>query len=222
MRVALVTVSLLCTARYHALACQMGERQETNMEIREIFVIERQTWRQTGRPVDPPAQKVAACAVIANPFAGRAAQDDLTALVDLSVEIGTLLTERAMRRLDTKPSAYGKAAIVGTAGDREHGAAMIHVRLGLAMRRGIGRGAALIPGVEKMAGPGACVDLVFGGIDEAWDYDAMDSMEISIPGAPQSDEIVLIVGFATGRPNARIQGASAAQVAELVGNLRRG
>jgi hypothetical protein len=192
------------------------------MEIRQIIVIEHETCRQTGRPVAPPARKVAACAVIANPFAGRAAQDDLTTLVDLSAEVGVLLTERALRRLDARPSAYGKAAIVGSAGDREHGAAMIHVRLGLAMRRGIGGGAALIPGVEKLANPGASVDLVFGGVEDGWDYDAMDSMEISIPGAPKPDEIVLVVGFATGRPNARIQGASAEQVARLVGSLRKG
>lgn len=192
------------------------------MEIRQIIMIEHETCRQAGRPVDPPARKVAACAVIANPFAGRPAQDDLTTLVDLSAEVGTLLTERALRRLDARPSAYGKAAIVGSAGDREHGAAMIHVRLGLAMRRGIGGGAALIPGVEKLANPGAAVDLVFGGVEDGWDYDAMDSMEISIPGAPKPDEIVLIVGFATGRPNARIQGASAEQVARLVSSLRKG
>ena len=192
------------------------------MEIRQIIMIEHETCRQTGRPVDPPARKVAACAVIANPFAGRPAQDDLTTLVDLSAEVGMLLTERALRRLDARPSAYGKAAIVGSAGDREHGAAMIHVRLGLAMRRGIGGGAALIPGVEKLANPGAAVDLVFGGVEDGWDYDAMDSMEISIPGAPKPDEIVLIVGFATGRPNARIQGASAEQVARLVSSLRKG
>lgn len=192
------------------------------MEIRQIIMIEHETCRQAGRPVDPPARKIAACAVIANPFAGRPAQDDLTTLVDLSAEVGMLLTERALRRLDARPSAYGKAAIVGSAGDREHGAAMIHVRLGLAMRRGIGGGAALIPGVEKLANPGAAVDLVFGGVEDGWDYDAMDSMEISIPGAPKPDEIVLIVGFATGRPNARIQGASAEQVARLVSSLRKG
>lgn len=192
------------------------------MEIRQIIVIEHQTRLLAARPVDPPARKVAACAVIANPFAGRAAQDDLSALVDLSAEVGATLTERALQRLDDRPRAYGKAAIVGIAGEREHGAAMIHVRLGLAMRRGIGAGAALIPGVEKVAGPGASIDLAFGGIDDGWDYDAMDSMEIAIPGAPQPDEIVLIVAFGTGRPNARTRGASAAQVAELVGTFRRG
>lgn len=126
-----------------------------------------------------------------------------------------------MRVLEAKPHAYGKAAIVGTAGDREHGAAMIHVRLGFAMRRGIGGGRALIPGVEKIAGPGAAIDLVFGGVEDAWDYDVMDAMEVSIPGAPRPDEIVLIVGFAAGgRPNARIKGASAEGVAKLVGRLR--
>lgn len=191
------------------------------MNIRQIVVIEHETRQHAGRRVDPPARKVAACAVIANPFAGRAAQDDLSALVDLSAEIGAMLTERALQRLDAVPRAYGKAAIVGTAGEREHGAAMIHVRLGLAMRRGIGAGAALIPGVEKVAGPGAAIDLAFGGIDDGWDYDAMDSMEIAIPGTPQADEIVLIVAFGTGRPNARICGASAAQVAELVATLRK-
>ena len=99
---------------------------------------------------------------------------------------------------DAKPRAYGKAVIVGNAGDREHGAAMIHVRLGLAMRRGVGRGLGLIPGVEKVAGPGAAIDLVFGDIDDGWGYDTMDAMEVSVPDAPRSHEIVLIVGFAAG------------------------
>jgi hypothetical protein len=192
------------------------------MEIRQIVVIDHETWREAGRAVTPPTRKVAACAVIANPFAGKPAQDDLAAMVDLSVEVGTILTERALRALgDRKPSAYAKAVIVGSAGDREQGAAMIHARLGLAMRRGVGRGLALIPGVKKVAGPGASIDLVFGDIDNGWEYDTMDAMEVSVPGAPKADEIVLIVGFAAGgRPNARIRGASPEQVAALVREMQ--
>lgn len=192
------------------------------MEIRQLVIIEQETWREAGRALATPVRKAAACAVLANPYANRPAMDDLTKLVDLSVEAGTILSERALRALgDPNPSGYGKAAIMGTAGDREQGAAMIHVRLGLTMRRAIGRGLALIPGVEKMAGPSASVDLVFGGVDDSWAYDAMDAMEISIPGAPRPDEIVLIVGFASGgRPNARIKGAPAAQVQALVEELR--
>lgn len=191
------------------------------MDIRRIVVIDQETDREAGRVVDPPTRQVAACAVIANPLAGQVARDDLSELVDLSVEVGTMLTERALRALGgQRPTAYGKAVIVGTGGDREHGAAMIHVRLGLAMRRGAGGGPALIPGVAKIAGPGAAVDLVFGDLHDGWEYDTMDAMEVSVPGAPKADEIVLIVGFATGgRPNARVRGATAAQAAEAARSI---
>jgi hypothetical protein len=185
------------------------------MEIRSMVVIDQETHREAGRAVDPPTRKVAACAVLANPFAGRGAQDDLEELVALSVEVGAILTQRALSALgDRKPSAYGKAVIVGTDGDREHGAAMIHVRLGLAMRRGIGGGTALIPGTKKVAGPGASIDLVFGDLEDPWEYDTMDTMEVAVPGAPKPDEIVLAVGLsAGGRPNARVRGATAEQAA---------
>lgn len=191
------------------------------MEIRRIVVIDDETLREGGRPVARVSRRAVACAVIANPFAGRPAQDDHTTLIDLSVEVGDILCKRALRALgDVRPTGYGKVAIVGLGGQREHGAAMIHVRLGLAMRASIGRGRALIPGVEKVGGPGARVDLVFGGIDDSWDYDQMDAMEISIPGAPAPEEIVLAVGFAgSGRANARTRGAPSAQVEELVRKL---
>jgi hypothetical protein len=185
------------------------------VEVRTIVVIDHETHREAGRPVDPPTRKIAACAVIKNPLAGREAQDDLSELIDLSVEVGALLTERALHTLGgLKPSAYGKAVIVGTAGDREHGAAMIHVKLGLAMRRGIGAGRALIPGTKKIGGPGAPIDLVFGDLDNPWHYDTMDAMEVSVPGAPKPDEIVLVVGLAAGgRANARVRGATPEQAA---------
>ena len=184
------------------------------MEVRRIVVIEQETRREAGRPVDPPTRQVAACAVLANPFAGRGAVDDLEPLVELSVEAGALLAERALQRLGAKPSAYGKAALVGTDGDREQGAAMIHVRLGLAMRRAAGGGTALIPGIEKVALPGAPVDVQLGDLWQPWEYDSMDSMTVSVPGAPRADEILLVVAFAAGgRPNARVRGATAEQAA---------
>jgi hypothetical protein len=192
------------------------------MDIRSITVIDKETHREGERAVAPPARKVAACAVLRNPLAGEGLEAaDLAPLVELSVEAGTLLTGRALDALaGLQPRAYSKGVIVGLGGALEHGAAMIHVRIGLAMRRGVGRGLALIPGTKKVAGPGAAIDLLFGGIDDAWDYDAMDAMEVSVPGAPAPDEVVLIVAFATGRPNARIKGASPDQVAALVQSLR--
>lgn len=189
------------------------------MDIVRTTVIEQEIRSEAGREVNPPSRRAIACAVLRNPLAGQKPRDDNTGLVDLSFEVGTLLTGMALKRLDAAPRAYGKAAIVGLNGDLEHGAAMIHVRLGLAMRRGVGAGLALIPGNAKRGGPGTQIDLTLGGIDDGWDYDAMDTVPILIPGAPEADEILLCVGFATGRPGARTKGASADQVAELVRGL---
>ena len=201
---------------------QKGRAEVTN--IRQIVVIERETRIETGYPIVPCTRQVAACAVLANPYAARrsASDSELTELTQISVEVGAELTARALERFPTErpPIAYSKGVIVGIDGDREHGAAMIHARLGLAMRQGLRAGPALIPGTKKVAQPGAAIDLIFGGAEDAWNYDAMDAMEVSIPGAPRPDEIVLIVAFATARPNARTNGASPDQVAEAMRQIR--
>jgi hypothetical protein len=117
-------------------------------------VIDEETWAEAGRAVSPRTRKVAACAVLANPLAGHPAQDNLEQLITLSVEVGTLLAGRALTTLGARPTAYGKAAIIGTAGEREHGAALIHPRLGLAMRRVIGGGPRAHSGYRESGRPG--------------------------------------------------------------------
>ena len=191
------------------------------MEVRETHLFTQEIARHAGRAVDPPALRVAACAVLANPMAGRPAGDDFDDYIAASVRIGELLARRALDALGRRlPTAYGKGVLVGEAGDLEQGAAMIHCRIGLAMRGAIKAGRALIPGNAKLAAPGATLDIVLGGIDDGWNYDAMDTMEIRVPGAPRADEIVLAVAFATGRPNARIRGASEEAVRDLVRKLQ--
>ncbi|MGE3376610.1 MAG: amino acid synthesis family protein [Vicinamibacteria bacterium] len=191
------------------------------MEVRQIHLFVQEIAEQAGRPVRPPALRAACCAVLANPRAGQPAMDDFESYVAASVEVGEVLTRRALDGLGGRvPVAYGKAALVGEAGDLEQGAAMIHCRIGLAMRTAIRAGNALIPGNARMGGPGEALDIVLGGIDDGWHYDAMDTMTVGVPGAPRADEILLAVAFATGRPNARIAGASEATVRELVARLR--
>jgi hypothetical protein len=192
------------------------------MQIREIHVFLQEIAHSAGRPVDPPVRRAAACAVLKNPKAGQPAGDDFEAFIAASVEAGGILARRALDALGGRaPTAYGKGVLVGTGGDLEQGAAMIHCRIGLAMREAIGAGLALIPGNAKLAAPGSTLDIVLGGVDDGWSYDAMDTMEIRVPGAPREDEFVLAVAFATGRPNARIRGASEQTVRELVAKLRR-
>jgi len=190
--------------------------------FRHITLISQDIFSEGGRALATPCRRVAACGVLQNPHAGGAPIDDFSALVELSFRAGEVLTERALAALAPHaPRGYGKAALVGTAGDLEHGASMIHVRLGLAMRQGAGGGPALIPGNAKVGAAGSPIDIIFGGLEDAWDYDAMDSMTVALPDAPRPDEILLAVAFLGGtRPNARIKGASQAQVEELVRRMR--
>jgi Amino acid synthesis len=191
------------------------------MQPREIHLLVQEIHIHAGRPVRPAARRVAAVAVIENPRAGKRGGKNLDAFIELSVAAGELLSARALGALGQRPTAYGKAVLVGTGGDLEQGAAMIHCRMGLSMRRAIRDGLALIPGNAKLGAPGGGIDVVLGGINDAWDYDAMDSMEIRIPGAPRWDELLLVVAFATGRPNARITGATPQTVQTLVEELHR-
>ncbi|HLH90624.1 MAG TPA: amino acid synthesis family protein [Xanthobacteraceae bacterium] len=192
------------------------------MTFRQITLISQDVFSEGGRELTTPCRRVAACGVLHNPYAGRSAADDVSVLAERSLAAGEVLTARALAALaPLTPRGYGKCALVGSAGDLEHGAAMIHVRLGLAMRQGAGGGPALIPGNAKVGGPGSAIDIIFGGLDDGWDYDAMDTMTVQIPDAPRPDEIVLAVAFLGGtRPNARIKGASQAQVEELVRKMR--
>ena len=191
------------------------------MDIRQIVLIDQEVRREGARVVQPPTRRVAAAAVLCNPCVGKDI-DDFGELVDLSVACGEILAARVLAALgELRPVGYGKAALVGSAGDLEHGASMIHVRIGLAMRKGVGRGLALIPGNAKVGAAGTAIDVIFGGIDDAWDYDAMDTMTVALPDAPRPDEILLVVAFlAGGRPNARIKGASQATVTELVRGMQ--
>ena len=192
------------------------------MELRKIAIFVDDVLSEGGRKLASPTRRVAACGVIRNPFAGKPPIDDFSDLVDISVDAGEVLTQRALEALgEIEPRAYGKGAIVGAAGDLEHGAAMIHVRVGLPMRWQAGGGPALIPGNTKVGPMGETIDIIFGGMEDSWDYDAMDTMTISVPDAPKPDEILLVIAFLGGtRPNARIKGNPPEQVAALVEKLR--
>ena len=151
-----------------------------------------------------PIVRVVAMAVVQNPFAGRD-EGDLSPLFDLGGQLGEQLMNHAVAMLGGPAVSYGKAAIVGTAGDLEHGGAMIHPKLGKPMRRAVGGGEALIPSNAKVAPPGTPIDLPLGHKDVAWSFDHFDTITVMIPDAPRADEIVLCMAVADGgSPHPRV------------------
>jgi hypothetical protein len=195
------------------------------MDIRKTIALVEEINSEYGVRADPPLRRVAMAAVFKNPLAGKAAGADIKPLIDCSLELGVSLTRTALAALGASPAqlrAYTKAAVVGIGGDLEHGAAMIHPRLGMAMRRTIRRGRVIIPGHAKVGPPGTTVDLLYGPLDEGWDLDAFDSTPVLIHDAPRDDEIVLWIGYATGpRVNARCKGPDQNEVDALIASFDR-
>lgn len=192
------------------------------MSIRKTVLFEEEIAIENGARLPVPMRRVVAGAVVANPLAGKPVGTDLQPLIDLSVNLGEMLTRRALALLgDAKQlRSYSKAALVGTGGDLEHGAAMIHARIGMAMRSTIRRGRVLIPGNAKVVAPGAHVDMIFGPIDEGWDLDAMDTMPVMVADSPRADEVLLLVGYMTGaRPHARSKGPDQKDVDALLASF---
>jgi hypothetical protein len=174
------------------------------MHVRGLFVVRYTIHAEGGLPALRPVTRVAACAVIDNPLAGAAA-DDLGELVPFGEKLGTLLVREALAALPGPTVGYGKAAIVGLNGDIEHAAAIIHPRMGRPMREAIGGGKAIIPSNVKIAAPGASIDVPLSDKDDAWQFDNIDTITVSVPDAPRPSEIVVVVALSDGgRPRPRV------------------
>ena len=177
--------------------------------IRKLLTVIEETHQEAEQEVKPPTRKAAAIAVIANPFAGRWAED-LTELVEIGAMLGGLLGQRAVRALGIQPheaQSYGKAAIVGENGELEHAAAILHPKLGAPLRAAVEKGAALVPSAKKRGGIGAAIDVPLGHKDAAYVRSHFDAMEIRVPDGPRAGEIVVaVVVTDSGRPHPRIGG----------------
>jgi len=148
--------------------------------------------------------RIATAAVVHNPCAGSYIED-LSELFSIGGKLGEQLMADMVAELPGPAVSYGKAAIVGVAGDMEHGGAMIHPKLGKPMRAAIGGGKALIPSNAKLGSIGTSIDVPLGHKDQAWSFDHFDTIVVSVPDAPLPDEIVLIMAVADGgRINPRV------------------
>ena len=173
------------------------------MDVRKIVMTKETILADGVGESCTPITRVVAVAVVRNPFAGRC-EADLAPLFDLGGALGERLMDDAVAMLAGPPVSYGKAAIVGVAGDLEHGGAMIHPKLGKPMRAAVGGGKSLIASNAKVAAAGTAIDLPLGHKDEAWSFDHFDTMTVMIADAPRADEIVLCMAVADGgRPHPR-------------------
>lgn len=118
---------------------------------RKISVTIVETHHEFGPPPDSPSRKGAVAAVVDNPFVGEYVAD-LSPATDELRALGLKLGELLIGHLGGDPDAidgYGKGAIVGAAGEIEHGA-MWHIPGGGGMRAALGKGEAIVPSTKKV------------------------------------------------------------------------
>jgi hypothetical protein len=182
---------------------------EDKPQIRKVYTLVEETHADGTLRLDRPTRKAAAAVVFKNPFAGRY-QENLDLLVQWSEELGEMLTRKAVAALGIeadKVQSYGKGAMAGGEGELEHCAAIMHPALGKPIRANVGGGKALIPSAKKLGAPGMAIDVPLGYKDAAFVRSHFDAMEVRVPDAPRTDELVLIVVLTdSGRPAARVGG----------------
>ena len=177
--------------------------------IRKIIVQVDETHREMGKAISPATRRAVAIAVIENPYAGRYSEN-LDELIAIGEELGGVLGERCVKALGIAPNqaeSYGKAAIVGEAGELEHAAAILHPKLGAPLRIAVEKGAALVPSAKKMGTLGTAIDVPLGHKDAAFVRSHFDAIEVRVSDAPRANEIVVAVAVTdSGRPLARVGG----------------
>jgi len=187
-----------------------------SLELRKIVSSQEEVLEEGGRGDGEPLRRLVVACVVRNPYAGRPYSEDLSEIVDPSDGIGRLIGERAVAALGAPIESYGKAALVGTAGEQEHAVACVTSRFGDALRQAIGGGTAWLPSVSKRCAPGTTVDVPVCFKDEIWVRSHYDSVAFTLADAPLPDELAVLVAVASrGRLNARLGGKTKEQA--LVG-----
>lgn len=187
----------------------------TTPAVRKLVTRIEETHADAGVTLDAPTRKAVVAAVIANPFAGTHTED-LEPLFELGEQLGADLGARAVEALGIRPEeveSYGKAVLVGTDGELEHAAAILHPRLGKGLRAVTGGGKALIPSSKKLGGPGQVLDVPLGHKDAAYVRSHFDAIEVWVADAPRRAELLVAVAVTdSGRPLPRVGGLTVDEV----------
>ncbi|HUO26667.1 MAG TPA: amino acid synthesis family protein [Candidatus Aquilonibacter sp.] len=182
--------------------------------VRKRLTCLEEIFHEGGPSAEKPLRRAAAIAVIRNPYAGRYIEKIESFMEDLK-PLGLEMARSLVAALggDAKlVEGYGKGAILGSAGELEHGA-LWHVPGGYAMREVLGGAKAIVASTKKVGGPGTRLDVPITHINASYVRSHFDAMEVGLNDAPRADEILLALVMTTGpRVHARVGGLKASEV----------
>jgi hypothetical protein len=184
------------------------------VQLRKRLTTVEEIFHEGGPLASVPLRRAAGLAVIQNPFAGRYVENIVGFMEDLK-PLGFEMARALIAALGGDShviEGYGKGAIVGSAGELEHGA-LWHVPGGYGMRELLGGAKAIVASTKKVGGPGTRLDIPVTHINASYVRSHFDAMEVGITDAPRADEIVLAVVMTTGpRVHARVGGLKASEI----------
>ena len=208
--------------------------------LRRVFTHVEEIHHEFGPVPGVPLVRGAIGAVLTNPFAGRY-EPDILPMMALLDPVGVDMAHRLLAAMNVSTAqiaTYGKGAIVGAAGELEHGA-LWHVPGGYAMRELLGwkgdrnaylagqaeeksgqpaNALSIVPSTKKVGPPGAALDVPLTNINASYVRGQFDAIEVRVPGAPAADEIVFILAMSTGyRIHARVGGLLAKDITQWNG-----
>lgn len=169
------------------------------VQLRKITMQFEEIYHDGGPPPATPLVRAAILAVARNPYAGRYVEDLLPYMEALR-PLGADLARRLIDALGGDAGViegYGKGAVVGTAGEIEHGA-LWHEPGTHAMRTALGETGAMVPSANKLGVMGARLDVPITHVGAAHARSHLDAIEVGVPDAPRADEIVFVLAMTTG------------------------
>jgi Amino acid synthesis len=179
------------------------------MDIRRLQVVKDMVYAEGGLPSIVPVTRVAACAVIFNPLAGRAL-DNLQDLVPFGAELGQLLVQEALKSLTHRrsPMARQRSSVCPEISSmrRQSCTRAWASRCGT---RSVAARPSFRP-TSKSARWAAASIFRLATRTMSGRFDQIDTLSIAVGNAPRPDEIVVIVALADGgRPRPRVSKAGA-------------
>jgi len=177
-------------------------------ELRKTLLYRETTLAESGVAPARPVERASVAAVVSNPWVGTGPAQDLAPLVEtLAPVLAQLLVDKLATALGgvSRIEAFGKGALIGTAGELEHGAALIHTPFFGNIVRELLEGESIICFADSRGDAGSPLMVPMWHKSRASTRSHYQTIAAHVPDAPRPDEILVVVAASTGpRPHPRI------------------
>jgi hypothetical protein len=176
--------------------------------LRKLVVYRETVVTEAGARPARPARQASVAAVVANPWVGTGPGHDLSDdAARIAPVLARLLTDRLIAALGGVDAveAFGKAAIIGSGGEIEHGGALIHSPYFGNLMREFLDGESIICFADTRAEAGEPLVVPLWHKSHAATRSHYQTVTARVPDAPRADEVVIVGAASTGpRPHPRI------------------